>query len=253
MKQFLIAAASVAALALAAPAALSDSPMGMSDAERDAFRAEVRDYLLEHPEVLLEAIEALEARQATEQAALDRELVAANAEALFRDGHSWVGGNPDGAITLVEFMDYRCGYCRRAFDEVEALVAENDDIRFVVKEFPILGEQSVLAARMAIATQQVAGPEAYKRMHDTLMTYGGEITPEALVNISERLDLDTEAIMAAMDSDAVTRVIAENHALAQRLQISGTPAFVLNESMHRGFLPQEQMQALVEEMRSRIN
>ena len=134
----------------------------MTDGERAAFRAEVRAYLLDNPEVLMEAIRVLETRDQQAQVAADVALAQANADALFNDGYSYVGGNPDGDITLVEFMDYRCGYCRQAFAEVEQLLELDGNIRFIVKEFPILGEQSMLAAQFAIATQQVAGDDAYK-------------------------------------------------------------------------------------------
>lgn len=251
MKSYLVALA-LGALSIVGSAA-ADSPTGMSDTEREAFRAEVRAYLLEHPEVLIEAIETLEARQAEAQAENDTALVAANADALFNDRHSWIGGNPEGKITLVEFMDYKCGFCKRAYGEVEALLEGNDDIRFIVKEFPILGEQSVLASRMAIATQLVAGPEAYKAVHDAMIVYGGDINEATLAGIATRLDLDAEAIMAEMDSDAVEQVLAENHALAQRMQIRGTPTFVLEDQMLRGYVPLADLQMLVEDARAQTN
>ncbi|PWE30458.1 disulfide bond formation protein DsbA [Maritimibacter sp. 55A14] len=251
MKQFLTALM-LGIAALAGPA-LADGLTDPTPAEREAFRAEVRAYLLEHPEVLLEAIQRLEERQAAQQDTDDAALVAANADALFNDPDSWTGGNPDGAITLVEFMDYRCGYCRKAFDEVHALVEGNDDLRFVIKEFPILGEQSMLAARMAIATRQIAGDDAYKALHDELMTYGGQLTETSLAGIARKLDLDATAIMDAMDSDEVTRVISENHRLAQRMQINGTPTFVLEDRMLRGYVPLAQMERLLDAARAQVN
>ncbi|MEM1005944.1 MAG: thioredoxin domain-containing protein, partial [Pseudomonadota bacterium] len=124
----------------------------MSEDEKAQFGAQVRDYLLENPGVIVEAITLLEQQQAVAEAQADKELVAANAEELFNDGYSWVGGNPDGDITLVEFLDYRCGYCRRAVPEVASLLAEDGNIRLVIKEFPILGDASVQSSRFAVAT-----------------------------------------------------------------------------------------------------
>lgn len=223
----------------------------MSDAERTAFRAEVRAYLLDNPEIIIEAVNLLEERQASAKAQDDLALVAMNADDLFDDGYSWVGGNPEGDITLVEFLDYRCGYCRRAMPEVEKLIAADGNIRLIVKELPILGENSMISSRFAVATKQVAGADAYKDVHDALMALGGDLTDVALRRVADGLGLDTDAIMAQMDSDAVTNEIATTHALAQRLQISGTPSFVLHDEMLRGYLPAEQMAAIVAEKRKK--
>jgi protein-disulfide isomerase len=240
------------ALAMASLTALPAQALDledMSQPEREAFRAEIRSYLLDNPEVIMEAVAVLEQRQAEAQAQNDIELVNANSEAIFNDGHSWVGGNPDGDITLVEFMDYKCGYCKRAFPEVNDLLEFDGNIKLIVKELPILGEQSVLASRFAIATLQTLGDEAYEQIHDALMVYNGDITQTALNRMAEGFGLDAAAIEAQMDSDAVNTVIAENRALAQRLNISGTPSFVMNDQMLRGYLPLDEMQRVAAEIR----
>jgi len=240
------------ALAMASLTALPAQALDledMSQPERDAFRAEIRSYLLDNPEVIMEAVAVLEQRQAEAQAQNDIELVNANSEAIFNDGHSWIGGNPDGDITLVEFMDYKCGYCKRAFPEVNDLLEFDGNIKLIVKELPILGEQSVLASRFAIATLQTLGDEAYEQIHDALMVFSGDITQTALNRMAEGFGLDAAAIEAQMDSDAVNTVIAENRALAQRLNISGTPSFVMNDQMLRGYLPLDEMQRVAAEIR----
>ena len=229
---------------IALPAAAMDLK-AMSDEERALFRAEVRAYLLENPEVIMEAGELFQVREAEQAAQADFALVANNIEALFNDGYSWVGGNPDGDITLVEFLDYRCGYCKRAHDEVATLLEADGNIRLIVKEFPILGEQSVLASRFAVATKQVAGDESYKALHDALMEFNGEVTLPALRRLASTFGLDAAAIEAHMQSDAVTREIAQTRALAQALKISGTPTFVLEDELLRGYLRYDQMEALV--------
>ncbi|MGR3794935.1 DsbA family protein [Vannielia sp. SX4] len=238
-----------ATLALTALPAAAFEIGEMSDAEREAFRAEIRAYLLDNPEVLMEAIGVLEERQAAEQAQGDVALVANHADALFNDGYSYVGGNPDGDITIVEFMDYRCGYCKKAFPEVESLIEADGNIRFIVKEFPILGEQSVVASRFAIATLQVAGPEAYKSVHDAMMQMRGDYNEAALTALAEKAGTDPAPILAAMNSDEVSAVIAENRALAQAMQISGTPTFVLEDQMLRGYVPLQAMTSIVDEVR----
>ena len=222
----------------------------MTDAEKAEFGAQVREYLLENPDVIIEAINILEQRNAEAEALADKELVAANADALFNDGYSWVGGNPEGDITLVEFMDYRCGYCRRAVPEVANLLASDGNIRLVIKELPILGDASVVSSRFAIATKQVAGDDAYKQVHDALLEFSGEPTDVTLRRLSDGLGLDSDAILAAMDSDAVTQEIAQTRELAQKMRISGTPSFVLGTEMLRGFLPADQMQQIANGVRA---
>ena len=221
----------------------------LTDAERAQFRAEVRAYLMENPEVILQAVEQMQNRQAQAQMQADFDLVSANADEIFDDGYSWVGGNPEGDITLVEFLDYRCGYCKRAHGEVAKLLETDGNIKLIVKEFPILGEQSLLASRFAVATKQVAGDDAYKQLNDALMAFNGAVTLPALRRLGESFDLDVAAIEAEMDSDAVTQEIAQTRALAQKLQITGTPTFVMQDEMLRGYLPYDQMMALVEEKR----
>lgn len=250
MSRSILSAASLGlCFALAQPATALDLE-SLTEAERTLLRAEIREYLLENPEVIMEAVAVLEQREAQGQAQADSDLVKVNAEALFNDANSWVGGNPEGDLTLVEFMDYRCSYCRRAHDDVSGLLAADGNIRFVIKEFPILGEESVLASRFAIATRQVAGDEAYKSVHDALMTYSGSMNETGFLRLADTLGLDATAIIAKMNSDAVTEVIAANHALGQRMQISGTPSFVLGDQMLRGYLPQDAMQRIADEIRA---
>ncbi|MBN2905937.1 MAG: thioredoxin domain-containing protein [Rhodobacteraceae bacterium] len=241
--------AALLALGLATPALAFDIS-AMSPAERDTFRAEVRAYLMDNPEVLMEAIGVLEQRQAAAQASNDETLVQVNAEDLFQDDHSWVGGNPEGDITLVEFTDYRCTYCRKAHDEVAELVKSDGNIRFIVKEFPILGEQSVISSKFAIATLQVAGDAAYAKVSDALITFRGNLTPDSLGRLATSLDLDADAILARMDAPEVAAVIEANHALAQRMQISGTPTFVLDGQMLRGYVPLDGMRQIVAQVRA---
>lgn len=245
----LVSAALAIALWMTAPAVQAFEIGSMTDDERQAFRAEVRAYLLENPEVIIEAVRALENRQAQEQVEVDGELVRDNSEALFRDDHSWVGGNPEGDVTLVEFADYRCGYCRQAYPEVRELLESDGNIRFILKEFPILGPQSERAARYAISVLQTQGDTAYETAHDTLMTFEGQVTEAALRNISGQLGLDHAEIDARMNSDAVTDVIESNRALAERLEISGTPSFVLDGQMLRGYVPLSAMREIVAEAR----
>lgn len=252
MKRFAPASLALAAALTAAPLA-ADGIGDMTDAERATFRAEIRDYLLQNPEVLLEAIAVLEQRQAQAETMQDQAMVMANAAALFESEHDWEGGNPEGDIVLVEFMDYRCGYCRRAQPDVERLISTDGNIRYIVKEFPILGDESIMASRFAISARQNIGDDAYELLHVALMQMRADVTEDSLRRLAESLELDADVILAGMNAPEVDEVIAENHALAGILQISGTPTFVMNDQMLRGYMPYEGMAALAAEIRAQTN
>lgn len=239
------------ALCLAAPASALDL-QAMTPEERAAFRAEVRAYLIENPEVLMEAIGVLEDRERNAQAEADLAALRDNRAALLDNPASWSGGNPEGDIAVVEFVDYRCGYCRRAHDEVAELIASDGNLRLVLKEFPILGQDSLISSRFAIAVMQTAGQDAYKKAHDALIALAGPPAPPALRRIAEAAGADPEAVMARMDAPEVTAVIEANHALAQRLGINGTPTFVIHETMVRGYVPLPGMRQIVEGQRAKL-
>ena len=235
------------AMTLATPALAQEA---MSDAERSAFRDEVRAYLLENPEVIMEAISVLQQREEAAKANNDVTLARTYAEQLNNDPNSFVGGNLEGDIIIVEFMDYKCGYCKKAYPEVANLLTTDGNIRYIIKEFPILGEQSMLAAQFAIATKIVAGDDAYETVHNTLMEFRGDVTPDMLTKLGESLDLDTAAITVEMNGAAVAKVINDNRLLGDAMQISGTPTFVVEDQMLRGYVPFDQMVQIVAQIRN---
>lgn len=224
----------IAALLLTATPALAFDISAMSDAEKAAFGDAVREYLMANPEVLIESINVLEERRAADAATNDKELVAANRDAIFEDGHSWVGGNPDGDLTMVEFIDYRCGVCRRFNDEVHEAVAKDGNIRLILKEFPILGQDSDMSARFAVAVKQIAGDEAYMKAHDELITLRSAATIEALRKIATDIGVDAEEVVNTMNTESVSAVLRENRQLAERMAIQGTPTFVIGDELLRG-------------------
>jgi protein-disulfide isomerase len=248
MKRYLTAALTLC-LALATPAAAFDLS-SMSDTERTAFRAEIRAYLLDNPEVIMEAVKVLEDRENTAKVADDKNLVKVNADDLFHDPNSWVGGNPDGDITVVEFMDYRCGYCRKAHDEVNELLSSDGNIRFIRKEFPILGPDSITSSKFALAVKLIAGDESYQSASEALITLKSSPEDAVLRRLANTLDVDADAVMAKMDSPEVEAIIDANHLLGQRLQINGTPTFVFQDQMLRGYVPLPGMRAVVAKLRA---
>lgn len=223
----------------------------MSDEERAAFQAEIRSYLLENPQVIMEAVAVLEEREAEAQKAEDIALVRNNKAELFESETDWVGGNPDGNITMVEFVDYRCGYCRKAHDEVAKLLEEDGNIRLVVKDFPILGPDSLTSARFAIAVKLLGGNDAYHQASEALIRLKASPEEPVLRRLAETLSLDADLVLAKMDSDEVSDVIAANHALGQRMRVNGTPTFVIGEHMLRGYMPLGGMMQIVGEQRDK--
>ena len=214
------------------------APTGASDAlpveAVDAIRQIVRDYLLEHPEVLIEAQQVLRDRQAAREAEQERRAIERHRDALIADPEAPVAGNPEGAITLVEFFDYRCGYCKRVKPTLETLLAENDDLRLVYKEFPILGPESTLAARAALAARAQGG---YGPFHTALMEADGALERAHILEIARSVGLDDERLAQDMDEPAIDALIEGNAALAQDLGIRGTPAFVIGDRVIGGALP----------------
>ena len=209
----------------------------MSSAERALLQEEIRIYLLENPEIIMEAVEVL--RKKEQQAAIqsDFELVKKHEKAIFEDGFSFIGGNLNGDITLVEFVDYRCGYCKKAHNEVEKLLSTDGNIRFVIKEFPILGDDSLVLSKFALAVKVVHGDEIYKLVHDILIKMKSPPSEKAFDQIINNLNLEAQAVESAMESNEVNGMIAYTRTLAERLKISGTPTFVMNDELIRGYVP----------------
>ena len=211
----------------------------LTNADRKVLQKEIRRYILENPDIIFEAADIVRKREAALEVQEDEELIQSNFNEIFYDNYSYVGGNPDGDITIVEFVDYKCGYCRRAAELVRELIAKDDNIRFVVKEFPILGEASLVSSKFAIAVKNIGGPEKYKVAHDILLALTAEPTEIYLRRIAKELELNPEELFEAMQSDLVTQEIDQTRELAQKLQISGTPTFILGDQFLRGFVPLE--------------
>jgi len=240
-----LAAVATFALGLAlSPASAQDNMVG--DMDREDFNAAVRAYLLDNPEVLVEAMQVLEQRRLLEEASAEVEMVQRLESDIFDDGFSYVGGNPEGSITVVEFQDYRCGFCKRAHGEVQELVETDGDIRLIIKEFPILGPDSTMSSQFAIAAMISQGPDAYKRVSDALMSYGGPINDGALRRLAKSANVDFDQINDTLGDPEVSRRIDATLALGRELRVSGTPTFIIGSKFVRGYLPLSEMQNVVE-------
>jgi protein-disulfide isomerase len=242
------ALAMVFAAAAAAPALAQMQPE-----ERSVLRSEVRAYLLEHPEVLMEALQILETRrrEAAEAAALT--MVSDNADEIFNDGYSFVGGNPDGDITMVEFLDYNCAYCKKAHDGVNSLLQLDPNIRFVIKEFPILGPTSRTAAQAAMAALRQDDGRKYLAFSNAMMNNRGTLTEDQIWSYAEASGLDLARLREDAERPEIEAMLQQTYELARKLEVNGTPAFVIGDQMVRGYIPLEQLMQKVAEARQSLN
>jgi protein-disulfide isomerase len=190
----------------------------------------IRDYLLANPEVIREAIDELQRQQDEAERAAQVAAIGDNRDLLFSSPRQVVKGNPNGDVTLVEFFDYNCGYCRRSHPDVEQLIADDPNLRVVLKEFPVLGDGSIGASQVSIAVRIVA-PDQADDFHDALISQSGQVDAEVALAVAEGLGLDRAKINAAMNSEEVQQTIAEAYKLAQELSLTGTPSYVTSEEV----------------------
>ncbi len=212
------------------------------------FGAKVRGYLLANPQVLREVIDELNIQ---EKAAAEREKTAQIAsldQQLKYDPNSFVAGNPDGDITIVEFFDYRCGYCKRSFPDLMKTVEEDGNIRLVLKEFPILGDESILASRAAIAS---IAQDKYMDFHSKLMETRGSFSLDRLLSLAEEYGLDTAQLQSDMNSEKTNEIIRANYAVARELGVTGTPAFIIGNTFVPGAVSADELKNLVAEARQK--
>ena len=200
----------------------------------EEFADKARTWLLENPEVLLDAMQVLETRRAEAAVADDIEKITANSNDLFNNpADGYVG---TGEAVAVEFFDYRCGYCKRQLPAIEAFNAAHPDKRVILKEFPILGPDSEFAARVALATKKTHGNEGYVTLHNALLAHEGQLDEATIISILAKNDFDVAEITKSVDDAVITRQIEDNRNLAERLGINGTPGFVFKTEISRGLL-----------------
>jgi len=204
----------------------------------------VHDYLLREPEVLAEALRLLQQRQSSAAAQKAKQAIRDHQQALLSDQSSPVEGNAQGKVTIVEFFDYRCVHCRRVASTIDQLVRSNASVRVVYKNFPVLGEPSVLAARAAVAAQQQGG---WPKLHRAMLAYEGDFTTETLLALGTSVGLDSGKLKTDMMSPATDKALQANLTLAAALGVDVTPTFVIGERVIRGALSAEAFQALVDE------
>ena len=238
--RFLIALFAAVAIAAAAPAA----EPAFTAKQKRAVEDVVRQYLLDNPGVIIEAIEALRQKRKADSARLLQETLASRRGELENDPTSPVAGNPGGNVTVVEFFDYSCTFCKKVFPRVQNLLETDGKIRYVLKEFPILGPQSVAAARAALAIWKLDA-EKYMPFHTAMMKSRGRLSEATIFDLAAEAGLDPGLLKKAMNEPWIDEALQKNIELAESLDITGTPAFVIGNHVIPGAVDLNTLKELV--------
>jgi protein-disulfide isomerase len=228
-------------LLLAAPHA------GAAEMTKSEVEKIVREYLLANPEILNEMLTELKARDEASADKKAKDAIASNRDTLLNDGYSYVAGNPNGDVTVVEFFDYRCGYCKKVRDDVVTVINGDSNLRFVFKEFPILGATSVEASRAAIAARK-QGDDKYWAFHNAMLG-ADSLDSDAIYDIAGAQGIDVAKLKEDMKSPEIDDIIKKNHKLAEEIGVDGTPAFIVGDQLYPGALGADDIKAAVEQHR----
>ena len=227
-----------AALAIAcafAPAAALAQTQTFSPQQREEIGTVVREYLLTHPELLQEVAAELDKRQTVAAEARHKKAVKDNAETILNSPRQVVLGNPQGDVTLVEFFDYNCGYCKQAMADMMTLLKDDPKLRIVLKEFPVLGDGSVEAAQVAIAVRmQDKTGKKYLDFHQRLMGGRGEANRARAVAVAREVGMDMARLEKDIASDEPRATLAESFHIAEELGLNGTPSYIVGENVMIG-------------------
>jgi protein-disulfide isomerase len=229
------------------PAAATPAAQAFSGDQRHEIEGIVKDYLVSHPEVLQEAMDALDKRQKQADADKARTTIKDNNATIFNSAHQVVLGNPQGNVTMVEFFDYNCGFCKHALPDMMTLLKSDPNLKFVLKEFPVLGPGSVEAARVAVAARmQDPTGKKYIEFHQKLLGGRGPADKARALAVAKDAGYDMARIEKDMDSDEVKTTIDENMKLADALGVNGTPSYVVGNEVVVGAVGIDELKAKID-------
>jgi protein-disulfide isomerase len=232
-----------AVLALGAPALAQSS--ALSDPQKQAVRQIVREFLLTNPEVIQEAIVELERRQQEAQKNAQVSALKSERNTLLHSPRGNLVGNPSGDVTLVEFFDYNCGYCKRALADLRTLMKSDPKLRVVLKDFPVLGPESVEASRVSLAVKQQLSGEKLFDYHTRVMETRGRVNGERAMQVAKDMGLDMARLQKDLDHAEVRAALQENVTLGDKLGLTGTPAFVIGDEVVSGAVGLEPLRKIV--------
>ena len=215
-------------------------------AQREAIEGIIHDYVLKNPDVLIEALQNAQDKLNHEADAKATKVLSERASEIFDDPATPVGGNPKGNVNIVEFFDYRCPYCKQVVPALQSLLKEDHELRFVYMEFPVLGSVSVVAAHAALAARQQGKYEAF---HTAMMATKGQITEDTVYEVAGSVGIDVDRLKQDMNAPEIDQALKENSALAQALNIHGTPGFIIGKKIVPGALDLDALKKLIAEAR----
>jgi protein-disulfide isomerase len=233
---------------LPAPAEAGETSSAASESE--PLQKAIHDYILAHPEVLIQSLRAAKEREQDRLAAMSRSIIGSFKKELVEDPDAPVVGNPAGDVTLVEFFDYRCPYCRQVEPFLQKLVQSDPGVRIVQKEFPILGPASVYAARVALAAHRQG---KHKQFHEALMARRSNLDEATILTVAQEVGLDIGRIKVDMNDPKVESEIKRNQEIAKALRLSGTPAFIIGTEVVPGATDFETLKSMVDDARHGVN
>ena len=237
------------ALACAFLAIAPACPLGAAEItpeQRKAIEAIIHDYLMQNPDVLIDALREAEAKANSDAEIKAAQVLRDRRHEVFDDPATPVGGNPQGDVTVVEFFDYRCPYCKQVHPAIQKLLDEDRKLRFVYKEFPVLGEQSDIAAHAALAARLQG---KYEPFHNAMMAAKGQITEEAVYRIADSIGLDVDRLKRDMTDPEIDRALNANRSLAKALDLRGTPGFVIGDHIVPGAIDLDALKTMVADAR----
>ena len=224
--KFSLASATLASVLAVSAVGISAPAHALDDQQKKEIGAYIKEYLIANPEIMLEVQDALERKQQEARTAKASEAVSSNQKALFESKFDISIGNPKGDVTLVEFFDYNCGYCKRAMGDMDDILKSDSNIRVVLKEFPILGPESLAAHKVSNAVKLVA-PEKYPEFQRTLLGSTGRANEDSAMEVATSLGIDEAAIRKSMEESPNTPQVQEAYSLANNLGITGTPSYII--------------------------
>ena len=219
-----------------------------SAAQKTAIEQIVRDYLMKNPQIIFEAARSFQEQQQRQRDDEAKAQLMALSSEVFRDPAAPVWGNPQGDVTVVEFFDYQCGYCKSVLEDVRQLIKADPKVRFVFKEYPILGPNSVVAARAALAAREQG---KYVEFHNALMETKGQLDQATIERVGRSVGLDVERLKRDMAKPEIDQALRRNRQLGDALNIQGTPAFIVGNEIAPGALDFEKLREMVAEARKK--
>jgi protein-disulfide isomerase len=217
--------------------------------QRKAIEALIREVLLKNPEIIQDALIELEKRTTTAQAEAQKQALAAETAAIMDPARSAIAGNLKGDVTIVEFFDYNCGYCKRSLEDMRVMMKDDPKLRVVMKDFPVLGPESLEASRVAVAVKNQLKADKYWDFHARLMSTKGRVNGEKALEVAKESGVDITRLRKDMESPEIKATLDETVALGDRLGLTGTPAFIVADEIVFGAVGVEALKAKVAAVR----